>query len=208
LAGNVFLLAGGNLIKYASANGALLWKQPLQYPAGLPVLAVDDIGNVLVASADDARTFHTQKYAGTDGTLLWDNALSKVFAPEGELGGLFAGLATGPNGTAAAVVDFWDSDSLQSFATIAYHDRLPSLSIELSKEGTRVRFDGSPDVTSELTRADHIRGPWRLVGTFNATPDGVAEYLDVTATSGQAFYRVNTSFLSGQTKARNHDTRD
>jgi hypothetical protein len=62
--------------------------------------------------------------------------------------------------------------------------------------------DGPPNVIYELTRADHIEGPSLLIGTFAANPDGTAEYLDLTATSAQSFYRVSTSFLTVQTSTK------
>ena len=188
-----------SLIKYASSNGAALWKIPLTSGRRDTLLAMDDVGNVLVAESDsyDPSTFRTAKYAGNSGALLWESAPLGIFPPSD--GGYYAtALATGPNGTAAAILNFEDSHRLGTFVTIAYQDRLPPLSIQVVKEGARIRFHGSPSTSYRLNRADAIGGPWSLIATFTSAADGTAGYLDATPISGQAFYRVSSSSLGAQ----------
>lgn len=66
-------------IKYAGANGALLWRQRYNGPGNgddcPKALAVDGSGNVVIAAASFNGTNHdyyTAKYAAADGALLWE----------------------------------------------------------------------------------------------------------------------------------------
>jgi outer membrane protein assembly factor BamB len=77
--GNVLISAhssdsnGSYVVKYAAANGAQMWRT--FFNSRINALAVDSSGNV-VASGD---TF-TARFAGTNGTLLWQNASDPVIA--------------------------------------------------------------------------------------------------------------------------------
>src|SRR5207253_6490953 len=125
----------------------------------------------------------TAKYAGNSGALLWESAPLGIFPPSD--GGYYGtALATGPNGTAAAIFNFEDSHRLGTFVTIADQDRLPPLSIQLVKEGTRIRFHGSHAMNYSLSRTDRLGGPLSLIATFTSAADGTAEYLDATPISG------------------------
>jgi len=61
-------------VKYAAANGALLWE--LRGPGGgAAAVAVDGSGNVVVTGYSGAypnTDYYTAKYAAADGTLLWE----------------------------------------------------------------------------------------------------------------------------------------
>jgi len=86
--GNVFVAGhssnGTNLdyytAKYAALDGTLLWEKRYNGPANRDDSAlaavVDGSGNVVVtgisASGTTSNDFYTAKYAGTDGTLLWE----------------------------------------------------------------------------------------------------------------------------------------
>jgi CTP:phosphocholine cytidylyltransferase-like protein len=55
-------------VKYAAANGALLWEQRSTTGGRASAVAVDGSGNVVVTGS----SFYTAKYAATDGALLWE----------------------------------------------------------------------------------------------------------------------------------------
>ena len=68
-------------VKYAAADGALIWEKRYNGPADLfdyPVaLAVDSSGNVVVTGLSWRNStaysdYYTAKYAAADGTLLWE----------------------------------------------------------------------------------------------------------------------------------------
>lgn len=68
--------------RYAASNGALLWERIYDGPRGNydsgTILAVDGHGDVIVVaesfggSGEAAPDFYTAKYAGADGSLLWE----------------------------------------------------------------------------------------------------------------------------------------
>ncbi len=68
------------VIKYAAADGALLWEKRYNSPANTideaRSVAVDGDGDVVVAgasyNADIISDYFTAKYSGTNGALLWD----------------------------------------------------------------------------------------------------------------------------------------
>src|SRR5688572_3597526 len=71
-------------IKYAGADGALLWEQRYDGPAhhddAVQAVAVDGSGNVIVTGYSvDSQFYHnayTAKYAAADGRLLWERLYS------------------------------------------------------------------------------------------------------------------------------------
>jgi len=66
--------------KYAGADGALLWEQRYNGPAGYDfaaAMALDASGNVVVTGSsrnlpDFSYDYYTAKYAAADGALLWE----------------------------------------------------------------------------------------------------------------------------------------
>src|SRR6185369_1064624 len=71
-------------VKYAAANGAMLWEKRYSGPGSgdnIPnALALDSAGNVFVmgsaAGPGAGLSLYTAKYAGADGTLLWERTFS------------------------------------------------------------------------------------------------------------------------------------
>ena len=66
-------------VKYAAADGALLWEKRYNGPANLRdaalAVAVDAVGNVVVTGQSANGTnddFYTAKYSATNGALLWE----------------------------------------------------------------------------------------------------------------------------------------
>jgi hypothetical protein len=78
--GNVIVTGSSNngtntgylTIKYAAADGSLIWKQRSS-GGGTPLaLAVDAIGNVIVTGRSTNDDYYTVKYAATNGAVLWE----------------------------------------------------------------------------------------------------------------------------------------
>jgi uncharacterized delta-60 repeat protein len=77
LDGNVVVVDGGNIIKYASAKGEILWKQPIYLTyLSTPVLTLDRNGNLAVTGSLSggwySRDYKIAKYAAIDGALVWE----------------------------------------------------------------------------------------------------------------------------------------
>ncbi len=70
---NVVVTGIYGTIKYAAADGAHLWQQPTN--RGLAV-AIDHSGNVVIAGDSYQDHWHTAKFAGSNGTLLWEKAFN------------------------------------------------------------------------------------------------------------------------------------
>ena len=153
--------------KYAAANGALIWEK--RYSGGpnsdyLAAVAADRSGNVVVAGSFWSESnnryggYRTAKYAGTDGTLLWE----KLFRAPAAASASANGLALGPNGMVAVIGNFYDmpdsSSQVTSFVTVVYQETLPPLSIEIVSDRMRLGFVGAPGSAYDLQRADAITG--------------------------------------------------
>lgn len=67
-------------LKYAAADGAILWEQHFNGPANGQdygtVIAVDSTGNVVIAGSS-ASDYYTAKYAAADGALLWQTTYTR-----------------------------------------------------------------------------------------------------------------------------------
>src|SRR5262245_47268578 len=67
--------AGPYTVKYAAADGTLLWEKRYNGAAYAMAVAVDASGNVVVAGnsyGTNSTDCYTAKYAAADGALLWE----------------------------------------------------------------------------------------------------------------------------------------
>jgi hypothetical protein len=74
----------------------------------------------------------------------------------------------------------------------ASQQNLPLLAIDLVPSGVRLRFTGIPGLTYHIQRALAVTGPWSIIATLPASPDGFIEYVDPNPPVVTAFYRTNT----------------
>lgn len=191
--------SGIHTVKYASADGAILWER--RHNAGsnstsvAKAVAVDESGNVVVAGfAPNGRNhdYFTAKYAVADGAVLWEQLY------DGQSGGEDRvenrnGLALGPNGMVAITGlsdGFIGGTTGHSLTTVVYRDAL--VSIALINGSVRVRFSGEPGRRYAIQRAPAITGPWETLASLEALSDGHVEHLDATPLPGSAFYRTTS----------------
>ena len=103
-------------VKYASADGALLWEKRYNGPANSDdeanAVAVDGSGNVVVTGTSYNPTnadYYTAKYAAADGALLWEKRyngpanstdLARAVAVDGSGNVIVTGTSYGPNNSA------------------------------------------------------------------------------------------------------------
>lgn len=88
-------------IKYAAADGAVLWERRYNSPANrsdlAAAVAVDSAGDVIVAGTSDNSDYYTTKLAGATGTLIWERRYN---GPANSSDTLVA-MAVEPNGNVA-----------------------------------------------------------------------------------------------------------
>jgi hypothetical protein len=180
--------------KYAGTNGALLWQRATNtstsfIDAGHAVV-VDGRGDVYIgASVKNAanQDYYTAKYAGTNGTLLWDKRYNGLLDASDRA--CTNCLAIGPDGL---IVMAGASDNWANFGTVAYRETLPEVSVEKIPAGVRLRFPAVAAHSYQVLRAPALTGPWSTNATLTAFTNGPLEYLDTNAPSGSAFYRTST----------------
>jgi len=198
--------AGVHTVKYASADGALLWER--RHDAGsnstsiAKAVAVDESGNVVVAGFAPNGLNHdyfTAKYAAADGAVLWEQLYDGQAAGEDRVENR-NGLALGPNGMVAitGVSDGFPGGAWgYGLTTVVYRDSPAPVSIALIGGNVRVRFAGEPGRRYAIQRAPAITGPWDTIATVEAPSDGQLEHLDSSPLVGSAFYRTS-SVISDQ----------
>ncbi|HEX7860225.1 MAG TPA: PQQ-binding-like beta-propeller repeat protein [Verrucomicrobiae bacterium] len=203
--GDVFVTGGsdnsGNTsdfytIKYAGADGALLWEKRYNGPTNKDddayAVAVDGSGDVVVVGISESD-FYTIKYAGTNGTLLWEKRYNGS-ANGNEFFYSADSLALGPNGMLAIAAyseGTFNSRTTYDFATVIYWENLPPISIAADGSGGYViRTTGTAGSIYELQRAAGLTDAWLSNTTMTATAPGVIEFHDTNAPSGAAFYRA------------------
>jgi outer membrane protein assembly factor BamB len=178
--------------KYAAADGALLWEQRgPRLGASLLAVALDGSGNVIVTGSSDNGTnydYYTAKYAATDGSLLWEQRYNGPANGNDFVGGSRS-LALGPNGM-VAIAGSSEGRFGYEYAIIVYRENLPPVSIELSPNGTRIRFTGVTGRTYTIERAPSVTGPWSTIATPTTPVNGIIEYIDTNLPAGGAFYRT------------------
>ena len=125
-AGNVFVLGstdelpgGAFVIKYASANGAVVWG-PTILPNAEPLrMVLDAAGNALVTgwaySASFTYVARTARISGSDGAIDWD-----VTYDTGQQGDIARALAVDGDGNAILVGDTTDNNYLDSWFAVKY----------------------------------------------------------------------------------------
>jgi hypothetical protein len=176
--------------KYAGTDGTVLWEQRYSASGNLAesrALAVDAHNDVVVTGflnkGGGDFDFLTVKYAGSDGTLLWE---ARYASPTNGYDAVHSsrGLALGPNGMVVVT-----GPSFPDSATVVYQEALLSLAIAISPGGVRLGFTGIPGQTYGLERAPLVTGPWGRVATLTASPDGSLVYVDTAPPEGTVFYR-------------------
>lgn len=187
-------------IRYAAANGSVLWQRRHNGPDNQDDIAtaviVDAAGDVIVsgrsgtaAGQDDCLTV---KYAGATGTVRWEKWYGGPargddwpFTP--------GSLAAGPGGTIALAAT---SDGRSGpgtdfdFVTIRYVEsatitRLPGAG------GYRVEFPCLPGRPYAVQRAPTLTGPWTTQSVQTAPASGYIAYTDPSPLPETGFYRLS-----------------
>jgi hypothetical protein len=187
-------------IKYNGVNGTRLWEKRYSGTGDDDARAIglDSRGNVVVSGTSWNGTNHdyyTAKYAAQDGALLWEQRYNGPANGNDLVGS--QGLAVGSDGL---IVVTGSSDALGSrgffnieapdYATVAYWDGLPPVSLQMISSGVRLRLNGLPERTYEVQRALTPTGPWATIATVTAASDGTIDHIDAGQTADSAFYRI------------------
>jgi uncharacterized delta-60 repeat protein len=199
--------------KFGAADGALIWEQT--YPGFIfgSAVAVDSDGDVVVTGysvtgfsgncgdggCSTIGDYYTAKYAGANGTLLWEQRYDGPANGDDRVPSTPHALAVGSDG-AIVVTGSSDGNPGPAFeyeiATVKYvmtQVTYPSpveLSLALTSAGARLRFTGDARRTYRLQRASGPAGPWTTFATLTAPPDGAVEHLDPAPLASPAFYRI------------------
>jgi hypothetical protein len=125
-AGNVFVMgytdeppSGVFVIKYASANGAVVWG-PTIFPSLQPIrMVLDADGNAVITGWDYSAVFtyiaRTARLSGADGSVDWEATYDT-----GQQGDIPRSLAVDPDGNAILVGDTTDSNYVYSWFVVKY----------------------------------------------------------------------------------------
>jgi len=163
----------------------LLWDKRYDGGAELsPGLALDNDGNAIVSgqSGNPLHDIHTIKYAGADGTVLWEKHYDEGRHESGSI------VAVGPDGSVVLAGKVTGGPTREDYLTIVYRETLPALSVARGTNGgCQVSFSGAPGLTYRLQRATGLNGPWETVAS---SPTGVIEFSDTNNPAAQVFYRV------------------
>jgi WD40 repeat protein len=180
--------------KFSGTSGALLWQRATNTSSSFldagHAVAVDGRGDVYIgASVKNAanQDYYTAKYAGTNGTLLWDQRYNGTLNAWDRA--CTNCLALGPDGL---IVIAGASDDWANFGTVAYRETLSAVSVERIPLGLRLRFPAVAAHSYQVLRAPALTGPWITNATLTAITNGPLEYLDTNAPPGSAFYRTST----------------
>jgi uncharacterized delta-60 repeat protein len=186
--------------KYAASDGALLWEKRFgvrKRHDQAKAVAVDADDNVIVTGSSYGATdydFHTIKYAAASGNVVWEKRYNGAAGAEDRVNGSRS-LALGSNGM--VVVTGFASRSVDpyvnlDFATVAYTEVLPALSLQVIPTGIRLLLDGTPGGTFLIQRAPAPSGPWTSIASPVASISGRVECLDTNRPPGPSFYRAST----------------
>jgi hypothetical protein len=193
--------SGIQTLKYASADGAILWER--RYDTGpnsasnAKAVAVDESGNVVVAGYAHNGLNHdyfAAKYAAADGAVLWEQLYNGPTGGEDRVENRCS-LALGPNGMVAitGVADGYGGSVWgHGLTTVIYREGLEPISIALVPTGLRLRFTGEAGRRYTIQRASAITGPWETIATPQALANGQVEHLDSASLPGSVFYRART----------------
>ncbi|HWN94628.1 MAG TPA: hypothetical protein VNT99_06330, partial [Methylomirabilota bacterium] len=209
--GNVIVTGNSNngtnddyyTVKYAAADGSLLWEKRYNGPAdgydSAKAVAVDAVGNAVVTgysyNGSDADCY-TVKYAAANGATLWEKRYNGPTSADDAIP-TQRSLSLGSNGMVAiagySIANFNRGYSdARDYVTIVYRENLPSVSITRVPAGLLFRFPGIAGRSYQVLRAPAITGPWSTNATFIAATNGLIEYIDATPLPGSAFYRTST----------------
>ncbi len=145
-------------VKYAAANGAVLWEKhgPENFHDKAQAIAVDGGGNVVVtgSSFDGTDTdFYTAKYAAADGALLWEKRFhatiyntypAVTLAVDGSGNVIVAGTIDGPAGDYHG--DFYTAKYAAADGTLLWEKRYSGLATYSEDHVACVAVDGSGNV--------------------------------------------------------------
>jgi len=203
-------------VKYAAADGALLWEKRhdvlgssslradgFDFPLTPFAIAVDAEDNVVVTGSS-AQTnlsgvmpfsftadYYTAKYSGQDGALLWETTYTSS-GPSLNFSAYYdvpTGLAIGSDGR--IVVTGSSGPSFVDFATVVYREVPPSVSIQMTAAGARLQLAGTAANVFHVERALSVSGPWIITAFALSSPSGFIEYIDTNSPPGMAFYRIH-----------------
>ena len=232
-AGNVFVLGstdelpgGAFVIKYASANGAVLWGPTILQNVNPLRMVIDDSGNAIVTgwSYNLSGTYvaRTARVSGSDGAIDWD-----VTYDTGQQGDIARALAVDGDGNAILVGDTTDSNYLYSWFVVKYAaadgsvmwgpwSGPPGQPLAVAVDGggdVFVTGDGafpsSKMATFKLDGADGsvAWGPALVEGSGNYYDQGEALAVDEAGDVfvGGAVYNLGTSYDMATVKYRGSD---
>lgn len=184
-------------VKYASSNGALLWKTRYNGPAGgddvAVAIAMDPNNDVVVTgysyNEKGDADYYTACYSGAAGSLIWekryDGPAGGNDKPEGS-----SSLAIGPGGAVfvagTSQISPLDTGGTE-YAIVKYFG---SPLIQRSESDLRIQFPSDPGRGYSVERAEQISGPWVPVTNLVAPMSGYLQFEEPIKQSVSAFYRL------------------
>ena len=187
----VALNTGSFVEKYASADGALLWRcedLPCLNTEGGAAVVIDHHDDVIVLRAD----FHTSKYAGRDGTVLWETRNTGSDSLENERTSsnrclavavdgsvVITGGADGTHGRGGVVKPKASTAVKYVMTQVTYPTPITiALSMDYLHDCRNLRFDGDVGRTYRLQRAANPSGPWGTIALLKADSTGAVDRSD------------------------------
>jgi hypothetical protein len=150
-------------VKYAAADGAILWEKQYNGPA--------NGGDYVYGDSEDSgcefRTHHVLAVGPDDSVVI-------------------IGASDGNPGERTA----YEIATVKYAMTQVTYPTQVVLSLALTSEGARLRFTGDAGRTYRLQRTSDPAGPWTTFAAFTAPPNGAVEHLDSAPPASPTFYRI------------------